>query len=214
GDHAEVWTGVQDPLNARSVAAKALGIKTANVKLTNFMLGGGFRRRLPFTFDYVDLAARIAKEMAPAPVKTIWTRENDIQHDYYRPAALSRHHGALDANGTALAANSNYAGGGNGEAVYMPYAIAEQKTAEKTADHPVRLGQWRSVLNSQHGFFKESFIDEMARAADKDPYEFRRGLLNDQPRFKSALEKAAAISDWGSPLPSGEGRGIAICESF
>ncbi len=99
GDRAEVWTGVQDPLNARSIAAKALGIDVANVHLTNFMLGGGFGRRLPFTFDYVDLAVRVAQAMSPTPVKTIWTRENDIQHDYYRGAAMSRHAGALDANG-------------------------------------------------------------------------------------------------------------------
>ena len=214
GDRADVWTGVQDPLNARSVAAKALGLDVANVRLTNFMLGGGFGRRLPFTFDYVDLAARVAKAMSPTPVKTIWTRENDIQHDYYRGAALSRHAGALDANGVPLAAHSNYTGGGNGEAIFMPYAIADTNAKEKKAAHPIRLGQWRSVLNSQHGFFKESFIDEMAHAAGKDPFEFRRGLLNDQPRFKAALEKAAAMADWGTSLPRGEGRGIAICESF
>ena len=136
GDRAEVWTGVQDPLNARSVAAKALGIAAANVRLTNFMLGGGFGRRLPFTFDYVDLAVRVAKAMSPAPVKTIWTRENDIQHDYYRGAALSRHAGALDANGAPLAAHSNYTGGGNGEAVFMPYAIAEKNAEEKKAAAP------------------------------------------------------------------------------
>lgn len=214
GDRAEVWTGVQDPLNARSVAAKALGIPAANVHVTNFMLGGGFGRGLPFNFDYVDLGVRVAKAMSPAPVKTIWTRENDIRHDYYRGAALSRHAGALDANGTPLAAHSNYTGGGNGEAVFMPYAIAAKNAKEKKAAHPIRLGQWRSVLNSQHGFFKESFIDEMAHAAGKDPFEFRRGLLGDQPRFKAALEKAAAMSNWGTPLPPREGRGIAICESF
>jgi isoquinoline 1-oxidoreductase beta subunit len=213
-DRAEVWTGVQDPLNARSVAAKALGISAENVQLTNFLLGGGFGRGLPFNFDYVDLGVRVAKAMSPIPVKTIWTRENDIQHDYYRGAALSRHAGALDANGTPLAAQSNYTGGGNGEAVFMPYAIAGKIAKEKKAAHPIRLGQWRSVLNSQHGFFKESFIDEMAHAAGKDPFEFRRGLLGDQPRFKAALEKAAALSNWGTPLPKGEGRGIAICESF
>jgi isoquinoline 1-oxidoreductase beta subunit len=214
GDRAEVWTGVQDPLNARSVAAKALGISAANVHVTNFMLGGGFGRGLPFNFDYVDLGVRVAKTMSPTPVKTIWTRENDIQHDYYRGAALSRHAGALDANGMPLAAHSNYTGGGNGEAVFMPYAIAGKNAKEKKAVHPIRLGQWRSVLNSQHGFFKESFIDEMAHAAGKDPFEFRRGLLGNQPRFKAALEKAAALSNWGTSLPPGEGRGIAICESF
>jgi isoquinoline 1-oxidoreductase beta subunit len=214
GDRAEVWTGAQDPLNARSVAAKALGIDAGHVHLTNFLLGGGFGRRLPFTYDYVDLAVRIAKVMSPTPVKTIWTRENDIQHDYYRGAALSRHAGALDANGVPLAAHSNYTGGGDSEAVFMPYAIDEMNAEEKAAKHSIRLGQWRSVLNSQHGFFKESFIDEMAHAAGKDPFEFRRGLLGTQPRFKAALEKAAALSGWGAPLPPGEGRGIAICESF
>ena len=214
GGRAEVWTGVQDPLNARSVAAKALGIGVGNVHLTNLLLGGGFGRRLPFTFDYVDIAVRIAQALSPAPVKTIWTRENDIQHDYYRGAALSRHVGALDASGTPVAANSIYTGGGNGESVFMPYAIAEMSASEKKAPHPIRLGQWRSVLNSQHGFFKESFIDEMAHAAAKDPFEFRRGLLEKQPRFKAALEKAASMAGWGAPLPAGEGRGIAICESF
>jgi isoquinoline 1-oxidoreductase beta subunit len=210
----DVWTGVQDPLNARSVAAKALGIDTDKVRLTNLMLGGGFGRRLPFTFDYVDLGVRIAKAVSPTPVKTIWTRENDIQHDYYRPAALSRHAGALDANGVPLAASSHYTGGGDGEATFMPYAIAEKKAESRKSDHPIRLGQWRSVMNSQHGFFKESFIDELAHAAGKDPFEFRRALLSDQPRFKAALEKVAQMSGWGSALPAGEGRGIAICESF
>jgi isoquinoline 1-oxidoreductase beta subunit len=214
GDRAEVWTGVQDPLNARSVAAKALGIETENVRLTNFLLGGGFGRRLPYTFDYVDLAARIAKAASPSPVKTIWTRENDLQHDYYRGAAMSRHAGALDANGAPLAAHSSYTGGGDGESTFMPYAIADKAADEKKAPHPIRPGQWRSVLNSQHGFFKESFIDEMAHAAGQDPFEFRRKLLGDQPRFKAALEKVAAMSGWGTPLPAGEGRGIAICESF
>ena len=214
GDHAEVWTGVQDPLNARSVAAKAAGVPAANVRLTNFLLGGGFGRGLPFNFDYVDLGVRIAKAMSPTPVKTIWTRENDIQHDYYRGAAMSRHAGALDTSGAPLAALSNYTGGGNGEAVFMPYAIAGKTAKEKTAAHPIRLGQWRSVLNSQHGFFKESFIDEMAHAAKADPFTFRRGLLGEQSRFKAALEKAAAMSNWGTPLPKNEGRGIAICESF
>jgi len=214
GGRAEVWTGVQDPLNARSTAAKALGIDAASVTLTNLLLGGGFGRRLPFTFDYVDLGVRIAQAMSPVPVKTIWTRENDLQHDYYRGAALSRHAGALDASGRPLAAHSVYTGGGNGEAVFMPYAIADLEADEKDAKHPIRPGQWRSVLNSQHGFFKESFIDELAHAAGTDPFEFRRSLLVEQPRFKAALEKAAALSGWGTPLPAGEGRGIAICESF
>ncbi len=211
---ADIWAGVQDPLNARATAAKALGIDVEQVRLTNQLLGGGFGRRLPFTFDYIDLGVRIAQAVSPAPVKMIWSRENDIQHDYYRPAAMSRFAGALDASGAPVAVKSFYTGGGNGEAVFMPYAIADRDDEEKKADHPVRLGQWRSVLNSQHGFFKESFIDELAHAAGRDPFEFRRDLLGEQPRFKAVLEKAAAIAGWGTPLPEGEGRGIALAESF
>ena len=107
-----------------------------------------------------------------------------------------------------------YAGGGDGESTFMPYAIAEKTATARDAKHHVRTGPWRSVLNSQHGFFKEAFIDEMAHAAKKDPFEFRRDLMTEHPRFKAVLEKVAAMANWGSPLPSGEGRGIAITESF
>jgi len=214
GDRADVWAGVQDPLNARAVAADALDLDDDQVHFTNLLLGGGYGRRLPFTFDYVDLAARIAKAMSPTPVKLVWSRENDIQHDYYRPAGMARFAGALDATGTPLAVASHYAGGGNGEAVYLPYAIADKRADDRDASHPIRLGAWRSVLNSQHGFFKESFVDEMAHAAGKDPYHFRRDLLDDQPRFRAALNRVAAMADWEHPLPAGEGRGMAVCESF
>ena len=214
GDQAEVWAGTQDPLNARSTAARALGLAANQVKLTNLPLGGGYGRRLILTFDYVDLGVRIARAASPAPVKMVWSRENDIQHDYYRPAAMSRFAGALDGQGRPLAVASYYAGGGNAEAVYMPYAIADRRDDARDASHHIRTGEWRSVLNSQHGFFKESFIDELAHAAGKDPYRFRRDLLGDQPRFRAALDRAAAMSDWDSPLPAGEGRGIAICASF
>jgi isoquinoline 1-oxidoreductase beta subunit len=214
GDRAEIWAGVQDPLNARSAAAKALGLDVERVKLTNLPLGGGFGRRLPFTYDYVDLGARIGKAMSPVPVKLVWSRENDIQHDYYRPAGMARFAGALDKNGTPVAARSHYAGGGDGESVFMPYAIADKRADSRDASHPIRTGAWRSVLNSQHGFFKESFVDELAHAAGKDPFLFRRDLMTDQPRFRAALEKVAAMANWSSPLPAGEGRGIAITESF
>ena len=214
GDQAEVWAGTQDPLNARSMAASALDFDASQVKLTNLPLGGGYGRRLPFTFDYVQLAVRIARAASPAPVKLVWSRENDIQHDFYRPAAMSRFAGALDGQGRPLAVASYYAGGGNAEAVFMPYAIADRRDDARDAPHHIRTGEWRSVLNSQHGFFKESFIDELAHAAGKDPYRFRRDLLGDRPRFRAALDRAAAMADWDSPLPAREGRGIAICESF
>jgi len=212
-DRAEVWAGTQDPLNARKTAADALGFSPEQVQYTNLALGGGFGRKLPGYLDFVGMSARIAKAMSPAPVKMIWSRETDMQHGYYRPAGMARFAGALDAAGTPLAARSFYAGGGDGESVFMPYDIADKKFSARDAKHPIRTGPWRSVLNSQHGFFKESFIDEMAHAAKKDPFQFRRGLMTDL-RFKTALERVAAMADWDSPLPEREGRGIAIAESF
>ena len=214
GDRAEIWAGTQDPLNARKTAADALGFSPEQVQYTNLALGGGFGRKLPGYLDFVGMSARIAKEMSPAPVKMIWSRETDMQHGYYRPAGMARFAGALDAAGTPLAARSFYAGGGDGESVFMPYAIADKKFSARDAKHPIRTGPWRSVLNSQHGFFKESFIDEMAHAAKKDPFQFRRDLMNDHPRFKAVLERVAAMADWGRPLPPREGRGVAIAESF
>jgi len=214
GDRAEVWAGTQDPLNARKTAADALGFSPEQVQYTNLALGGGFGRKLPGYLDFVGMSARIAKEVSPAPVKMIWSRETDMQHGYYRPAGMARFAGALDAAGTPLAMRSFYAGGGDGESTFMPYTVADQKYSARDAKHPIRTGPWRSVLNSQHGFFKESFIDEMAHAAKKDPFQFRRGLMTDQPRFKAVLEKVAAMANWGQPLPPHEGRGIAIAESF
>ena len=213
-DRAEVWAGTQDPLNARSTAASALGLDTDQVQLTNLQLGGGYGRRLPFTFDYVDLGVRIAKAVSPTPVKMVWSRENDMQHDFYRPAAMARFAGALDAAGRPVAVASHYAGGGDGESLFMPYAIDDIRFEDRDVPHPIRVGEWRSVHNSQHGFFKESFIDELAHAAGQDPYRFRHELLGDEPRFRAVLERVAAMADWDRPLPAGEGRGIAIAESF
>lgn len=211
---ADIWAGVQDPLNARGTAASALGIDAERVRVNNLPLGGGFGRRLPYYLDYIGMGARIAQVMSPAPVKMVWSRENDIQHDYYRPAGMMRFAGALDASGKPLAIKSAYAGGGDGESTFMPYAIEEKSAESRDAAHPIRTGPWRSVLNSQHGFFKESFIDEMAHAAGKDPYRFRQELLGDAPRFRAALDKAAELANWGSPLPEREGRGIALTECF
>jgi len=211
---AEVWAGTQDPLNARKMAADALGFDPGQVQYTNLALGGGFGRKLPGYLDFVGISARIAKAMSPAPVKLIWSRETDMQHGYYRPAGMARFAGALDAAGAPIASRSFYAGGGDAESVFMPYAIADQEYSARDAKHPIRTGPWRSVLNSQHGFFKESFIDELAHAAKKDPFIFRRDLMGEHPRFKAVLERVAAMASWGAPLPAREGRGIAICESF
>jgi isoquinoline 1-oxidoreductase beta subunit len=214
GDRAEVWAGTQDPLNARGAAAGALDFSASQVQYTNLALGGGFGRKLPGFLDFVGMSARIAREMSPAPVKMVWSRETDMQHGYYRPAAMARFAGALASDGRPLAASCHYAGGGDGESTFMPYAIPDKEATARDAQHHVRTGPWRSVLNSQHGFFKEAFIDELAHAAKTDPFEFRRDLMTEHPRFKAVLERVAAMAGWGTPLPPGEGRGIAIAESF
>jgi isoquinoline 1-oxidoreductase beta subunit len=210
----EVWTGVQDPLAARKIAAEAAGVDAERVVIHNQQLGGGFGRRLPGAFDYVDQAVRIAKEMSPAPVKLLWSREEDIQHDYYRPAVVGRFRGAVDAGGAPAVWSSRFNDASEGAAARIPYAIANQDIRGVDVETHVRRGAWRSVAHSQHGFFTESFIDELAHAAGKDPYEFRRALLADAPRHRAVLEKAAEIAGWSSPPAQGRSRGIALVECF
>jgi isoquinoline 1-oxidoreductase beta subunit len=212
-DRCEVWTGVQDPMHARKIAAEAAGLGTDDVTIHNQQLGGGFGRRLPGAHDFVDQAVRIAKVLSPTPVKLIWSREEDIQHDFYRPAVLGRFKGAIESSGAPTLWISRFNGPG-GEAARTPYVIANQDIRCVPHATHVRLGSWRSVEHSQHGFFSESFIDELAHAAGKDPYEYRRELLRHAPRHRAVLEKAAKLAEWGAPLPAGRGRGIALVESF
>jgi isoquinoline 1-oxidoreductase beta subunit len=212
----EVWAGTQDPLNARHVAAAAADLPLGRVVMHNLPLGGGFGRRLPGAFDYIEQVVRIAKALAPSPVKLIWTREEDMQHDYYRPAVLARMASELDAEGRPLSWRSRFAGTAFMDklAATPIYGIGELDI--RVADPPVHLrtGSWRSVAYSQHGFFMESFVDELAHAAKRDPFEYRRDLLEEEPRHRAVLERAAAMADWGGKLPEGRARGIAVVESF
>jgi isoquinoline 1-oxidoreductase beta subunit len=208
----EVWTGVQDPLAARKVAAEAAGLKHELVTIHNQQLGGGFGRRLPGVMDFVDQAVRIAKEMSPAPVKLIWSREEDIQHDYYRPAVVGRYQGALSAAGAPAAWVSKF--NEANDAARLPYAIEHQDIRALKVPTHVRIGAWRSVAHTQHGFFTESFIDELAHAAGKDPVQYRRDLLTQAPRHLAVLDKAAEMAGWSTPAVAGRGRGIALVESF
>jgi isoquinoline 1-oxidoreductase beta subunit len=210
----EVWVGVQDPLAARKVAAEASGLKEEDVTIHNQQLGGGFGRRLPGVMDYVDQAVRIAKAMSPAPVKTLWSREEDIQHDFYRPAITSQMEGLVDAKGGAQAWVQRFINFEDGEAALHHYAIPHVQIDATDHAHHVRTGAWRSVAASQHGFFTESFVDELAHAANKDPLEFRLALLERQPRHHAVLKRAAELGEWGAPLEAGEGRGVALVECF
>src|SRR5579862_1462897 len=178
----EVWAGTQDPLNARDTAAKACGLGPSLVTMHNAMPGGGFGRRLPFVMDFIDQAARVAKAASPLPVKLIWSREEDIRHDFYRPAALCRFAGGLDASGRPVAWSARFIGKADENAAVPPYAIPHLRLASDKLDSHVRTGSWRSVDHSQHGFFVESFIDELAHAAGQDPWKFRRALLPDRHR--------------------------------
>jgi isoquinoline 1-oxidoreductase beta subunit len=191
------------------------------------MLGGGFGRRGMFQ-DFVRQAVLIAKEVGQ-PVKLVWTREEDIRHDFYRPVAAARMTAGLDADGMPIAWKIRTAGQSIIAAISprvmqfgvdrnflqglledMPYDLPNYLVDFAMRNTHVPVGVWRSVNHSQNAFFKESFIDEMAHAAEADPYEFRRKLLTKKPRELAVLDAAAKAAGWGSPAPSGMFRGIAL----
>jgi isoquinoline 1-oxidoreductase subunit beta len=210
----EVWAGVQDPLSARKVAAKAAGLDTDRVTLRNQQLGGGFGRRLPGAFDYVDQAVRIAKAVSPTPVKLVWSREEDIQHDYYRPAFVAQFAGGIDASGKPTVWSGRFNGGDLMGAAKPPYQIENVEINGAEVKSHVREGSWRSVEFGYHGFFVESFADELAQAAKQDPVAFRLANLPTISRHRVVLERAAALAQWGSPVAAGRGRGVAVVEAF
>ena len=212
GDRCEVWIGSQNPLGTRYSVAGALDIDADNVTVHNHVMGGGFGRRA--TDDAAIQAALIART-AGVPVKLIWSREEDVRHDHYRPAITSRFKAALDANGVPLAWENQYVDKHEpAEAPHIPYGIANQHIHYTDSPTHVPFGPWRSVDHSQHGFFTESFVDELAVAAGRDPYQFRRALLADAPRHRRVLETAAEKAGWGDSLSEGQGRGISLQESF
>ncbi|HUF77152.1 MAG TPA: xanthine dehydrogenase family protein molybdopterin-binding subunit, partial [Longimicrobiales bacterium] len=214
--HCEVWAGTQDPLSTRGVAAEAAGLDDEDVVVHNQQLGGGFGRRLPGTYDYVEQAVEVAKVTTPRPVKLVWSREEDMRHGYYRPFVIGRFRGALDGQGTPLLWASRFTGSRFGDvgAATPPYAVGESDIRAVAPPEHLRTGAWRSVASSQHGFFVESFIDELAHAAGRDPFEYRRALLEHEPRHRAVLERVAELAGWGTPAPDGRARGIAIVESF
>lgn len=217
---AEAWGGVQDPLGTRARIADVAGLSFDDVTLHPMLLGGGFGRRIPvregfFNFpSEIDFATLIAKEV-DAPVKLVYTREDDIQHDAYRIAVTSVFKVGLDKDGQPVAWQNRYTSKDEpGEATHIPYAVPNQSVRSVESPTPVPRGPWRSVAHSQHTFFIESVMDELAHEAGKDPFEYRRTLLKDQPRHLAVLELAAEKAGWGTPLPQGHARGIAIQEAF
>src|SRR6184192_3079673 len=225
-DGCDVWVPTQNQTRAQEVAAELTALPKEQVRVHTTFLGGGFGRRLEP--DFVSEAVRVSKA-AGAPVKVIWSREDDVQHGFYRPATYNRFAAALDAAGNPVAWTHRIVappillkfgplekgidrtlidGASN-----LPYAIPNVLVDQVAVDLlPVPRGFWRSVGISQNAFVTECFFDEVAVASGKDPYELRRQLLADKPRHLRTLELAAQKAGWGTPLPAGRGRGIALAE--
>jgi isoquinoline 1-oxidoreductase beta subunit len=211
----EVWAGTQDGLGSRAYCAKVADLSIDKVKFHLMPMGGGFGRRLPGLYNFLDYAVRTAMAVPGTPVKLIFTREQDIQHDFYRPNVMSRFRAALDSNGMPIAWVNDYAGdeGANPEA-HIVYDVPNQLVSAAKVPTHVPTGPWRSVEASWHGFFVESFIDELAHIAKKDPVAYRLALLKDKPRHYAVVKAAADNAGWITPLAPGRARGIAMFEAF
>jgi isoquinoline 1-oxidoreductase beta subunit len=209
----EVWGGTQNPLGIKAAIAEDLDIDAENVVINNVYLGGGFGRRA--MKDYPIQAVKLASALPGVPVKMIWSREEDVQHDFYRPAIVSRFKAVLGDSGLPTAWENQYVDKHEPkEAPYIPYQVDNQFVHYIESPTHIPFGPWRSVDHSQHAFFTESFIDELAHAANQDALQYRRTLLQSNPRYLKVLDAVAKTSDWDRPLPQGWGRGIAIHGSF
>jgi isoquinoline 1-oxidoreductase subunit beta len=228
-DRLDVWIGTQNALLTLTTAAKTAGLPPDKIFVHNCFCGGGFGRR-SFNDEMIQ-AIRVSKAIGK-PVKLIWTREEDIGHDRFRPQAAIRFKAALDADGTPTALDIRTVVGSLLRSLGLrkvesgiepmaveglansPYGVASTWVDCVLKNTHIPVSFWRSVGSSQNAFAIESFIDEMAHAAGQDPYRFRRWLLAGRPDFIKVLDMLAEKSDWGKPLPAGTGRGIAIHECY
>jgi isoquinoline 1-oxidoreductase beta subunit len=233
----KLWVPTQVPTFALDTAARVSGLAREQIDIIVTEIGCGFGRRLET--DYLVPAIHAARAMAPAPVQVQWSREEDMTHDFYRPAALCRLQASLGAGGRptgwvtrslsdaitpqSLGRNLPLMGKMSGllpdrtqaEGLWdQAYEIPNRRCTHVTFETPVPIGYWRSVGHSHMAFFAESFLDELAHAAETDPFEYRRALLANHPRYRAVLELAAQKAGWGGPLPAGRARGIALHESF
>jgi isoquinoline 1-oxidoreductase subunit beta len=233
-DGVEVWAPSQDVMTTLVTAAVAAGVANDKVTVHPLMLGGGFGRRNAVQ-EYVRQAVLIAKEF-DQPVKMLWTREEDIAHDLYRPFGMARLVAGLDAEGMPAALTIRLAGPSfvaslvpafgldimdrsfvSGLATEMNYALPNYRVDMVLCSTHVPLGAWRGINYTQNAFYKECFIDELAHAAGADPYQYRRHLLRNSPKDLAVLDAAAKKAAWDTPLPPGRFRGIAVnyaCSSY
>jgi isoquinoline 1-oxidoreductase beta subunit len=226
----KLWSPTQVPSIAVDIAAKVAGVARDDVAIEVTMLGGGFGRRLET--DMVAQAVAVAMQTRGRPVQLVWTREDDVGHDVYRPAALARYTARVGTDGKVLAWDSKLASGAIGHQYFprnlglpgvgpdkttaegeydMQYAIANRRCRHVAVDSAVPVGYWRSVGHSHNAFFKESFADELAHAAGRDPAAWRRALLRDHPRHLAVMD--AALARAGTP-PAGRAHGLAVHQSF
>ena len=223
----EIWTGTQIPDTAREKAAVALGVPADKVVLHNRLMGGGFGRRLEA--DYILRTIEVAKQVN-APVKLVWSREEDLQHDLYRPFYHDEIEAGLDAAGMPVAWNHKITGssimarlypqyyaGVDADAVdgsvKTPYTLPAQMVEFVRHESAVPTSWWRGVGGARSAFVIESFVDELAHAAGKDPIAYRRALTND-PRAQAVLDLAAEKSGWATPAPTGRARAIALIHTW
>jgi isoquinoline 1-oxidoreductase beta subunit len=226
----EIWAGTQSQGPVQGILSQVAQVDAGKVKVNTMMLGGGFGRR--FAPDFV-IDATLLSKMSGAPVKLVYSREDDMAAGFYRPAAVARFSAGLSADGKPVQLNAGVGSPSIMAAsgfMKIPDSGVDSFAMEGIADHPYDIPNqqlaygrrepgpsvwfWRSVGHSQNVFFLEGFIDELAAAAGKDPFEFRRSLLDKQPRYKQVLEVAATKAGWGQPLPKGVFRGIAVAQSF
>jgi len=230
-DGAEVWTGTQVPVRTQDTIAKVAGLKPETVIVNTLISGGAFGRRLDI--DMIEIAAGFAKQV-PYPVKMVWTREEDVQHDYYRPHYYDRIAAGLDASGKLVGwthrvtgssvmarwAPDGFVNGLDPDAVEAavgdtPYDVpAELSEYVRSEPDGVNTGWWRGVGPTHNLFVVESFVDELAATAKQDPVAFRAAMLQKNPRALACLKLAAEKSGWGTPLPAGHGRGVEVQFAF
>ena len=231
-DGCDVWVPTQSQTSAQNAAIRVSGFPASQVKIHTTYVGGGFGRR--GEGDYVAEAVEISKALG-RPVRVVWSREDDMQHDFYRPATYARFWAALDSSGVPLGlkvrlvqpsifarfdpqhgldATHGLDMISIGGVANWPYTIPNLR-AEYIYDDPgIPIGFWRSPGGSVSGYITESFFDELAAAAGKDPYEYRRNLLTKSPRVKAVLDLAAQKAGWGTPLPKGRFRGISASDTI
>lgn len=230
----EIWNGAQLHTVDQALVASVLGIPAEQVTINTLYAGGSFGRRANPHSDYVVEATHIARAKKGTPVKLVWTREDDTRAGYFRPMYVHKIRGALDADGNPVAWEQRVVGqsilagtlfeqfavkdGIDASSVEgastLPYKLPNLRVDLHTVDAGVPVQWWRSVGHTHTAYSTETFIDELAAAAGRDPVEFRTALLQDHPRHLGVLKLAAEKANWGSPLPEGRARGIAVHESF